>query len=193
MSERVEEKGAPQDWEAPPATTELPLQAQLMGSLALVLVLSTIAGLLGYATFDGRSLENSVRAKASMYATNLTQQLYGPMQMRDAMVAEQALEPLFTDRNVYGVAVYSPEGRRLAGHGIYPETLVSGQAVTPADDRVLLTLRDIPAGDGQVGHLYLALIHPATRHALRGMTLGDVREDWAEEHHPKWVEERHGL
>ena len=40
-----------------------------------------------------------------------------------------------------------------------------------------------------VGHLYLAVIHPATRHALRGMTRGDVREDWAREHHRKWVEE----
>jgi len=38
-----------------------------------------------------------------------------------------------------------------------------------------------------VGHLYLALIHPATRHALRGMTLGTVDEDWARYHHPKWV------
>jgi len=37
-----------------------------------------------------------------------------------------------------------------------------------------------------VGHLYLALIYPATRHALRGMTLGTVRRDWAEEHHAKW-------
>ena len=37
------------------------------------------------------------------------------------------------------------------------------------------------------GHLYLALIHPATRHALRGMTRGDVREDWAELHHAKWA------
>ena len=37
-----------------------------------------------------------------------------------------------------------------------------------------------------VGHLYLALIHPATRHALRGMTLGDVRVEWAVQHHPKW-------
>ena len=43
------------------------------------------------------------------------------------------------------------------------------------------------------GHLYLALIHPATRHALRGITLGDVREDWAREHHPKWLDERRGL
>jgi formate dehydrogenase subunit gamma len=38
-----------------------------------------------------------------------------------------------------------------------------------------------------VGHLYLAVIHPKTRHSLRGMTLGDVREDWAREHHAKWV------
>lgn len=41
-----------------------------------------------------------------------------------------------------------------------------------------------------VGHLYLALIHPTTRHALRGMTTGDVREDWAREHHQKWVEDK---
>jgi formate dehydrogenase subunit gamma len=44
-----------------------------------------------------------------------------------------------------------------------------------------------------VGHLYLAVIHPTTRHALRGMTLGDVREDWAREHHPKWLDESREL
>ena len=37
------------------------------------------------------------------------------------------------------------------------------------------------------GHLYLALIHPTTRHALRGMTTGDVDVRWAARHHPKWV------
>lgn len=37
------------------------------------------------------------------------------------------------------------------------------------------------------GHLYLAVLHPTTRHALRGMTRGDVREDWALQHHAKWV------
>ena len=36
------------------------------------------------------------------------------------------------------------------------------------------------------GHLYLALIYPSTRHALRGMTVGSVRSDWAREHHAKW-------
>jgi formate dehydrogenase subunit gamma len=40
-----------------------------------------------------------------------------------------------------------------------------------------------------VGHLYLALIHPTTRHALRGMTLGDVRVEWAAQHHAKWQRE----
>lgn len=39
-----------------------------------------------------------------------------------------------------------------------------------------------------LGHLYLAVIHPTTRHALRGMTRGDVQETWAREHHPKWIE-----
>jgi formate dehydrogenase subunit gamma len=37
------------------------------------------------------------------------------------------------------------------------------------------------------GHLYLAVIHPRTRHALRGMVTGSVRADWAAEHHPKWT------
>jgi formate dehydrogenase subunit gamma len=44
-----------------------------------------------------------------------------------------------------------------------------------------------------VGHLYLAVVHPSTRHALRGMTTGEVREDWAREHHSKWLEEKTGL
>jgi formate dehydrogenase subunit gamma len=39
-----------------------------------------------------------------------------------------------------------------------------------------------------IGHLYLAVIHPATRHALRGITVGTVREDWAAMHHSKWTD-----
>jgi len=39
-----------------------------------------------------------------------------------------------------------------------------------------------------VGHLYLSLIHPTTRHALNGMTRGWVDERWALEHHRKWAE-----
>jgi formate dehydrogenase subunit gamma len=40
-----------------------------------------------------------------------------------------------------------------------------------------------------VGHLYLAVIHPSTRHALNGMTRGWVDADWAERHHEKWSRE----
>jgi formate dehydrogenase subunit gamma len=39
-----------------------------------------------------------------------------------------------------------------------------------------------------IGHLYLAVIHPATRHALRGITVGTVHEEWAATHHSKWTE-----
>ena len=40
-----------------------------------------------------------------------------------------------------------------------------------------------------LGHLYLAVIHPKTRHALHGMVHGTVRTEWALAHHRKWVEE----
>ena len=39
-----------------------------------------------------------------------------------------------------------------------------------------------------VGHLYLALINRSTRHSLHGITLGTVREDWANAHHAKWLD-----
>jgi formate dehydrogenase subunit gamma len=43
------------------------------------------------------------------------------------------------------------------------------------------------AGALVAGHIYLALVHPATRPAFRGITLGSVRRDWAEHHHAAWV------
>jgi signal transduction histidine kinase len=139
------------------ATTSLPLQAQLMGSLALVFILSAVAGVLGYATFDASPLENSSRAKSTMYASNLAAQLFGAVGTYDTVAAEEALQPLLTDRNVYGAAVYAPGGRRLAGVGKYPETLAAGEQVRLADDRVLLALRDIETGAGASGRVYLAL------------------------------------
>ena len=42
-----------------------------------------------------------------------------------------------------------------------------------------------------LGHLWFALILPKTRHSLNGITRGWVREDWAAERHPKWVEALH--
>ncbi|HEY6962301.1 MAG TPA: cytochrome b/b6 domain-containing protein [Gaiellaceae bacterium] len=40
------------------------------------------------------------------------------------------------------------------------------------------------------GHLYLAVLHPATRHALRGITTGSVDRQWALVHHRKWARGR---
>ena len=37
------------------------------------------------------------------------------------------------------------------------------------------------------GHLYLSLVHPSTRHALRGMIQGTVDPEWARRHHPRWA------
>lgn len=36
------------------------------------------------------------------------------------------------------------------------------------------------------GHLYLSLVHPPTRPALRGIVRGTVDEGWSRRHHAKW-------
>jgi formate dehydrogenase subunit gamma len=38
-----------------------------------------------------------------------------------------------------------------------------------------------------LGHLWLALVKPSTRHSFSGITRGWVRADWARRHHAKWV------
>lgn len=38
-----------------------------------------------------------------------------------------------------------------------------------------------------VGHVYLAVINPSTRPALRGIVRGDVDAKWAREHHARWA------
>ncbi len=40
-----------------------------------------------------------------------------------------------------------------------------------------------------IGHLYMAMVNPTTRHSMRGIVLGTVRRDWAKRHHPKWERE----
>ena len=44
-----------------------------------------------------------------------------------------------------------------------------------------------------VGHFYLAVLNPGTRHALRAMLVGDVDLAWARHHHPLWVEQEAGV
>jgi signal transduction histidine kinase len=136
-----------------------------MGSLALVFIMSLIAGVVGYLAYDTSVLESSIRAKSAMYATTLSSQLYGPVATGDAVLAEETIARLASDKNVYGVAVYTSSGRRLAGHGHFPNTLAAGESVTLADDRVLITTSDIEGGDSVSGHFYLAL---STEHIHTG-------------------------
>jgi formate dehydrogenase subunit gamma len=49
-----------------------------------------------------------------------------------------------------------------------------------------LALLSIPA---LLGHLYLALLNPGTRPALRGILSGHVRAGWARRHHARWAAE----
>ncbi|HEX6637040.1 MAG TPA: ATP-binding protein [Steroidobacteraceae bacterium] len=139
------------------ATTDLPLQAQLMGSLALVLFLSAIAGIIGYFTFDARNLQTSVEAKAGVYATNLAAQLYNPIAAANPAMAAAVIRPLESDRNVFGIGVYSTDGRLLASHGVVPMTLTRAAEAHLGDDRTYMVTREVPIEQGVSGHLLLAL------------------------------------
>jgi signal transduction histidine kinase len=150
---------------APAATTDLPLQTQLMGSLALVIVLSAVAGLLGYLAFDSQTLEKSVAAKAGVYATTVSAQLYGAISLEDPELADAVIRPVASDKNVFGIAVYAADGKLLAGHGRFPPTLVHRDQAKLDDDRVFLSVRQIPVEEGVAGHLLLAL---STEHIVTG-------------------------
>jgi signal transduction histidine kinase len=147
------------------ATTDLPLQAQLMGSLALVIVLSAIAGLLGYLAFDSQTLQKSVEAKAGVYATTMSAQLYGAISLEDPQLADAVIKPIASDKNVFGIAVYAADGKLLAGHGRFPPSLVHRDEAQLGDDRVFLSVRQIPIEEGVSGHLLLAL---STEHIVTG-------------------------
>jgi signal transduction histidine kinase len=139
------------------ATTDLPLQAQLMGSLALVFILSAVAGLVGYATFDASSLEKGVVSKANVYASTLSSQSYNALLSENPKLAESVIAPLLSDRNIYGVAIYAAGGKLLAGYAHFPATLKDASEAKFADDRVLVTVRAVPVGGGAKGHVLLAL------------------------------------
>ena len=39
------------------------------------------------------------------------------------------------------------------------------------------------------GHVYMALLHPSTRHSFWGIVTGNVDWEWAFHHHPEWAKE----
>jgi len=93
-----------------------------------------------------------------------------------------------------------PAGRFNAGQKMNARLSALALAVLYATGLVLLLVgRGLPQGPLHTlttvaicgllsGHVFMAVFNPGTRHALRGMTLGDVDREWAQHHHPRWVE-----
>ena len=93
-----------------------------------------------------------------------------------------------------------PVGRFNAGQKLNARLSALGFVVLYATGLVLLLAgRGLPQGPLHTlttvalvgllsGHVFMAVLNPGTKHALRGMTLGHVDRAWAEHHHPRWVE-----
>lgn len=65
-------------------------------------------------------------------------------------------------------------------HGVFQNSNVDGAIHNVAGVAIIVLV---------CGHLYMAVLNPATRHALRGITTGSVDAGWAAEHHPAWLAE----
>ena len=65
-------------------------------------------------------------------------------------------------------------------HGVFSNSNVDGAVHNVAGVAIIVLV---------CGHLYMAVLNPATRHALRGITTGSVDAGWAAEHHPAWLAE----
>lgn len=93
-----------------------------------------------------------------------------------------------------------PVGRFNAGQKMNARLSALGLGVLYATGLALLLVgRGLPQGPLHTlttvalvgllsGHVFMAVFNPGTRHALRGMTLGEVDRKWAEHHHPLWVQ-----
>jgi formate dehydrogenase subunit gamma len=63
-------------------------------------------------------------------------------------------------------------------HGVFANSNLDGAIHNVAGVSIIVLV---------CGHLYMAVLNPATRHALHGITTGYVDADWAAEHHAAWV------
>ena len=114
------------------------------------------------------------------------------------------LDGFDADDRLFLKRVPAPRGRFNAGQKVNA-ALTAAFAVLFAGSGFLLWLgeRDVRFSFGStivlhdglmwislvllVGHLHLAVLSPATRHSLRGMTRGSVKTSWAARHHRKWL------
>lgn len=90
--------------------------------------------------------------------------------------AGQKANAIFT---VYSVVAFGVTGLIMWQNRRFPFSIVS-QANTIHTDLAYLALIVF------LGHLYLSVVHPATRRAFHGIVFGTVNRAWAERHHPRW-------
>jgi formate dehydrogenase subunit gamma len=63
-------------------------------------------------------------------------------------------------------------------HGVFSNSNLDGAIHNVAGVTIIVLV---------CGHLYMAVLNPGTRAALRGITTGSVDADWAAHHHAAWV------
>ena len=65
-------------------------------------------------------------------------------------------------------------------HGVFGNSNLDGAVHNVAGVAIIVLV---------CGHLYMAVLNPSTREALRGITTGSVDAEWASHHHAAWLAE----
>jgi formate dehydrogenase subunit gamma len=131
---------------------------------------------------DRRSLRDDMKAVENWSSDDI-RWLAHPSTLPDARTpppgrynAGQKLNAVFT---VYSTLAFAVTGLILWQNRRFPFQLVS-QANTVHTWLAYIALAVF------LGHLYLSIVHPATRAALGGIIFGTVDRAWAQHHHPAW-------
>ncbi|MGA9024478.1 MAG: HAMP domain-containing protein [Steroidobacteraceae bacterium] len=140
----------------PAAFRNLPLRAQLMLVIALLLIATTIAITATLVTLDGERMHAALRVRATQYARQLQQQLQSVLEPDARLTALQLFDSLNGDRDVDGLAIYLTDGELIVGRGNRPARLPASAAAAYDPEHVIvidgIQLRGRPAA-----RLYVSL------------------------------------
>jgi signal transduction histidine kinase/response regulator RpfG family c-di-GMP phosphodiesterase len=143
----------------------LSIRSKLMLSFVGLSVVAVMGVSVPLAVLTDRQAVQSLRDKATRYASLLQPQMVPVVAFDDRLTAGELFQSFVADPDVAGIAAYGAKGDLILGNGVFPAHLTSDHPTTPLwrpDSRSIVVLTPIVSAEGPRGQLYLSL----TTHAV---------------------------
>ena len=135
----------------------LPLRRQLMLAFAIVAIVTTAISTGTLTTLAGHRMHGGLHAKSLRLITQIRQQLESRVAVDDTQNAQTAFDSLRGDRDIDGLAVYTPEGELIGARGSHPPRLAAGAVDTRTDSKHISAIGDVRTRQGRIGRVYVSL------------------------------------